>query len=43
MRTLHWSSTSFGYMKPSTPDIMVASLLAAQILYFSTFVFVVEG
>src|ERR1051326_5739934 len=22
MRTLHWSSTSFGYMKPSTPGII---------------------
>src|SRR5208282_218810 len=28
--TLHWSSISFGYMKPSTPFISVARLLAAS-------------
>src|SRR5271165_4143586 len=27
--TLHWSSTSFGYMKPSTPGIIVNRLLIA--------------
>src|ERR1700693_147445 len=30
IRTLHCSSISFGYMKPSTPDISVTSLLAVS-------------
>src|SRR5208283_3421377 len=30
IRTLHWSSISFGYMKPSTPGISLTSLLVAS-------------
>ena len=30
MRTLHWSSTSFGYMKPSTPGIIGHSYLTGR-------------